>query len=299
MKDQPYGPQAGWILLIMCAAIAFGATPIFVKRLIEIGTPPELIAFYRYVVTALVLLPFLSLRLSRVRATSLGLVAGVAMGLGWIGYVTSLSKVPVAVAGIYYLSYPLFAILFALALTTHRPGVRGALAVVMIIAAGWVAMTPGLAAVLTPEMVLMGLGAPIAFGFAIAVAIGWLGPLNPLQRLGSVALGATLALAAFVLWQQPDPKIFLPTTAILMPVLGVGLLTALLPSMIYVIGAPRIGPVRAATAGLLELPAMAMFAWWLFQEEIAERQIAAVVLIMLSTLVIALSRAPKGRPPAA
>ncbi|MEM8977815.1 MAG: DMT family transporter, partial [Pseudomonadota bacterium] len=256
-NEQPYGPQGIWILLIILAAIAFGATPVFVRHLTEAGTPPEMIAFYRYALTALVLLPFMSLRLDRLGATVLGLLAGAAIGLGWIGYVLVLGKTKIAVAGIYYMTYPLFAMLFALALTGHRPGLRGSLAVVMILVAAWIALTPGLLAAITLDMILMGLAAPVAFGFAIAVALGWLGILNPLQKIGSVALGASLALAAMVLWQSPDPKIFIAPGTDWANVLGLAALSALIPSLIYAIAAPRIGAIRTATAGALELPAMA------------------------------------------
>ncbi|WP_419739418.1 EamA family transporter [Ruegeria sp.] len=42
-----------------------------------------------------------------------GLSAGALMGLGWIGYVAALEKLPASTVGVLYMTYPVFTLVIA------------------------------------------------------------------------------------------------------------------------------------------------------------------------------------------
>lgn len=293
MSERPYGPQAIWILAVLLASICFGLVPVFARWLGAAGVAPELIAFYRFPVIAILLLPAFRLRGGSLRATGMGMLAGAAMGLGWIGYVMTLERTSVATAGVLYLTYPLFTMVFALVLLRQRPGLMGILAAAMVAGAGWLVVAPGEAGALTLDIVALGLVAPASFGFGITVLTGWLGALNPLHRMGAVALGACVGLAPLVA-QHPVAEI-VPGPDTLPIVAGIAICTALVPGLIYVIAAPRIGALKTAVAGSIELPTMFVLGWWVFAETLTDRQMAAGAMVVAAIIVISLSRTVRVR----
>ncbi|MEM1161878.1 MAG: DMT family transporter [Pseudomonadota bacterium] len=296
MRDRSIGPQGLWILLVMVASVGFGLTPVFVRWLDLGGVDAPLIAFYRYAFTAVLLLPFLGLGPRSFRLTLLGIGVGVVMGFGWIGYIRLLEQTSVATAGVFYLSYPLFTLIFALILLRQVPGLNMLLAAILVLAAGYMIATPRMLNTLTPELVLTALAAPASFGLGITVLTGWLVGLNPLQRLACVPLGAALGLLPMVLMDRA-PEALLPTPELWPTVLGLALVTALLPQFVYVVAAPRVGAGRAAIAGSIELPVMMVLGLLIFMEEPSEREIIAGALVVLAVVIAGFSRQPNGRPP--
>ncbi|MEM7056790.1 MAG: DMT family transporter [Pseudomonadota bacterium] len=296
--DQPYGPQGIGILLVLIAAIGCGATPVFTKWLIATGAPFEVISFYRFVITAALMLPFLSLKPETFSAIAMALLAGAAMGLGWTGYAMLLTKTTIVTAGIVYFAYPFFTLIFALIMIGWTPSVRGSMAALLVIGAVIVALQPVFLITLSWQSTLVALAAPLSFGFAAVVTAGWLQSLNPLQRLGSVTLGACIGVLPLVLLRHP-PEILIPAGDQIALIIGLGAGAALIPSFIYVVAAPRIGALKAAIAGSIELPTMAFFGWWVFQETPIDHEYAAGALVIVAIILVAMSRLPKGRPPAA
>ena len=296
--DRPYGPQGIGVLLIMIAAIDFGAAPVFTKWLISTGAPVEVISFYRFVIAAVLLLPFIGLHPGTFGALIMGLLAGAAMGLGWIGFATLLTEATILTVGIIYLGYPLFVLITALIMLGIVPGVRGSMAACLVIGAFAVALKQIFLVDLTWQVTLIGLAAPLSFGFAAVVSTGWLQVLNPLQRLSSVTLGACLGVLPLILMRYPA-DVLVPAADQWALVIGLGAGTALIPSFIYAVAAPRIGAIKTAISGSLELPTMAFFGWWVFQETPGDYEYAAAGLIILAIILISLSQLPRNRPPAA
>jgi drug/metabolite transporter (DMT)-like permease len=100
-------------LAVALSAVCFGLTPLFARELQATGAGPATIALYRYVFAAALLWPLLPLAPGKRRQGALLGLAGLMMGLGWIGYLEAVKAAPVSAAGVVYMSYPLFAILFA------------------------------------------------------------------------------------------------------------------------------------------------------------------------------------------
>ncbi len=282
-------------LAVALTAILFGLVPLFARELQAEGVGAASIALSRYVLSAAVLLPFLPLaRAKRGEGLLLG-VAGMAMGLGWIGYLQAIESGPIAAAGVIYMSYPLFCLAFAWLLLGQRPTGRAVLAGLMILlAAGLLLDTGGLAPGAALAL-LWSLPAPASFGFIILVLCALTPNLTPLEKLAAGMTGSTLGLAPMALMQ--DAGAMLPQTAEGWAwIAGLGLVTALLPQLIYTIAAPRLGAARASAAGSFELPTMLAIGWIAFGETVGLRGAVASGLVLAA---IALSPAIRPAQPVA
>lgn len=295
--DAPRGPafSAGAATLAVVAAAAmFGTLPFFARTLQAEGMAPPAIAFFRFALTAIVLLPLLRPR----RATLWGLAGGVGMGLGWIGFVESLAVMSVAEAGVLFMTYPFFAILLGALAFGERLSAKGVLAAAMILGAAALATPLGDGA--RPGLVgavLFALAAPAAYGLLINIIAHRVNVLAPLAAVGTIALGAVLGLLPLMLTLTPVEVV--PQSAYGLLVLAAfSLVTALLPQLLMTTFAPVIGATRTAIAGSAELIAMFLVGVAAFGEALGGRHIAAGALV-IAAIVVAAGRA-KGaasRPP--
>lgn len=234
---------------IIGTAVAYGAASFFVRRLTDSGMPAETVALARFAITALVLGRFIRLDPPHRGATAWGLGSGAAMALGWIAFVRAVEGGSVATAGVVYMTYPLFAMLALAVLFAVRPSPRQV--------GGGVLVVVGAAAALGPAggIPWISIAAPATFGIATAVLTERLTTLDPFERLGSVAAGATAALLPIVALRAPHEM--LPSQLdewMWIVALGVG--SALVPMLVYAAAAPRVGAARASVAGSVELPVM-------------------------------------------
>lgn len=299
MTDAPAGdPAPDWVGVggVMLAAVGFGLVPVFVRWLGATGMDPAAIAFWRYSVTALVALPWLRLTGDRFGPSGMGLMAGIAMGLGWIGYVVAVERTTIASAGVLYMTYPVFTLVFAFLLLRQRPGPRALIAAALVLLAA-VISTPGPLEGLGAPDILLALAAPCSFGFAITVLAGWLSRITAMERLAVVPLGACFGLA-FIVTDLPAERV-IPAWEEVPLVLALSVVTSLVPSWLYVVSAPRIGASATATAGAIELPTMFALGWLVFGEALGVAQFAAGALVVGAILLVSISRQPKTRPPAA
>ena len=268
-------------LMVLLASIGFGLVPLFARELTAIGLASSAIAFIRYGMVAILLLPFLNLTGPKRSATLYAIGAGAAMGLGWIGYLEAVKVASVAAAGVIYMSYPLFALLFAWLLLGQRPSPRALFAGSLIVAAAALALNPTVLGKQAIGALLLSLSAPMTFGLGIAILTGKLWVLAPLERMAGATLGGTVGLVpilASLAWEQ-----LFPTTLVGWGWIGAFiLLSALLPQLLYVIAAPKVGAGRAAVAGSIELPTMFLLGWFAFGEAIGPAEVMAGLLVLLA-----------------
>jgi len=262
------------------AAASLGLASIFVRQLDDAGLSPASLAFFRYAFTAMVLLPFVNLS-PRLRLSTLwGLLGGAVLGIGWVSYAHTLSRIDLGTNGVAYMTFPIFS-LAASRVVFGRPIDRRALAgAALVVAAATFALQPGSAPGITPVLLL----APAAFGFSISILTERLGPLDPFERLSAVALGASAGLAPVVL-SLPAGEV-LPST---LPnwgwLIGLGVVCGLVPMWIYGAAAPRVGGARTSAAGAIELPTMFVVGLVVFGEEIRFEHVVAGALIMMSIII--------------
>ena len=274
-------------LAVGMAAVCFGSVPYFAKTLTDAGMVAPAIAFYRYLLVAVVLSPFLLLGTKTRSATAWGALAGAAMGLGWTGFVKSIALIPVATAGIVYMSYPVFTLVIAWLWFRQPVTARSSASAAMILIASLLVSAPT-RPLLDGEStgLLFAFVAPVTFAFAIHVIASKLDGIPPLSRVASLAFGAAIALLPLVL-SFPASDVLPSSASGWWQIAGIGLVTALIPQLLYVGNAPLIGATKSAMLGGLELPTMILIGWLAFDETLGPLQLAAAALVLLA---IALTR---------
>ena len=283
-------------MVLGASAVLFGLTPLFARALQADGMSDAAIALSRFVFTALCLWPFLP-RAREKRGEALLLFgAGVAMGAGWIGWLEAIRSAPVAAAGVVYMSYPLFTVLFAWLVAGLPPGRRAVAAAALVLAAAALLLRPGALAPEAFAALLWSLPAPVTFGFIIVALTALTPRLRTLEKMACGLGGAALGLAPVAALGAGGALVpgSLEGWALLVA-LGVG--TAFLPQLGYTLAAPRVGPARAAATGAVELPTMIAIGWLSFGETVGVREIAAAALVIAAIFLAPAVRAERaGRP---
>lgn len=290
-ESRPAVPYPVAVMGVFFASICFGLVPYFSRGLTEQGVAPYAVAFYRYIVAAVVLCPLLFTHRKAWREIVWGLSAGAVMGLGWIGYVTALKTLPASTVGVLYMTYPVFTIIIARALFADAPTRRASIASGLIVLAAIIAGSPASVPIEQLPLLVMSLAAPCGFGFGICVLVHKLSRIAPLARIASVSVGSILGLAPLVL--RSDIAELLPgNRSDWLLIVGIGLITALVPQLIYTVCSPVIGTSRTAVVGSVELPTMFAVGIFAFGEAITSPQAIACALVLGA---IAITRSRKTR----
>lgn len=276
---------------VLFASICFGFVPYFSRGLTDQGLAPYAVAFYRYIFAAIVLLPVLLRHRSKWREILWGMIAGAVMGLGWVGYVAALETVPASTLGVLYMTYPVFTIAIAWALFGDHPTGRSLVAAGLIVIAAIIAGSPASVPLDQVATLLVSLAAPLGFGFGISVLVHRLSRIAPLARIASVSLGSVIGLA---------PLIISSEVVEILPrggkdwslIIGIGLVTALVPQLVYTVCSPIIGASRTAVVGSIELPTMFVVGVLAFGEVITAAHAIACVLV-LGAIVLTQSRSTR------
>lgn len=269
---------------VLFASVCFGIVPYFSRNLTDQGLAPHAVAFYRYVIAAVILFPAFLSQLKAWRELVWGLCAGAAMGLGWIGYVTAVETIPASTVGVLYMTYPVFTVVIAWALFAETPSRRALIASSLIILAAVIAGNPSAVPSNQLATLAISLAAPLGFGFGICVLVHRLSRIPPLARIASVSLGSVLALA---------PLVATSTSAEILPkdfdtwmlILGIAVLSALVPQLIYTVSSPIIGASRTAVIGSVELPTMFLVSIFAFGENLTFSQFIACALVVIAIIV--------------
>lgn len=279
-RDHPHLFGSGLATLaVIAASVGFGLVPYFARTLTAEGMAPHAIAFFRYAFAAIVLLPFVWLARAQWAPIVWGLVAGVGMGVGWVGYVRAVEIAPVSTVGVLYMTYPVFTLLIAWLMFGDAPGRRAVLASLMIVAAAALATSPGAITADQVPALALSLAAPLGFGFGINVLVHKLTVLTPVVRIACVSLGSVLGLLPLMA-ATPVAALFPVTASGWWLVAGIAFGSALVPQLLYTVAAPVVGTARAAIAGSFELPTMFLIGWFAFAEPVGTGQWVACAIVI-------------------
>jgi len=271
--------------LVVMACFCFGTIPYFARSLIEAGMASWAVAFYRYGLSALILLPLLLRVPAALRRTAAwGIASGISVGLGWVGYVSALQSVPVSTVGVLYMTYPVFTLLVGWLWFRDTPSKRAMSAALMVVIAAVLASSPAAVDPRHWPAMLLSLSAPISFGFGINVLVHKLTPLRALSRVSCFSAGASLSLLPLMLTSAPG-SVLPQTLDGWWLIAGLAFGTALLPQLLYTQFAPMIGAARSAVAGSVELPTMFLVSALLLGEAIGGWQWLACLLVTLAILI--------------
>jgi drug/metabolite transporter (DMT)-like permease len=275
------GPTAATMAIVATSFATAGAS-FFIRRLTDAGVTPVTVAFARFALTAIVLGRFVRFDPGHRTATSWGLASGAGMAVGWIAYVHAVDEGTVAGAGVVYMTYPLFAMLALATLFRVRPSSRQVAGGVLVLAGAAVALGP------SGSIPWLAVVAPATFGLSIAVLTERLGVLDPFERLGSVATGASLALLPIVA-TRPIDELLPERVGSWVWIIGLGIGSALVPMLVYAAAAPRVGAARAAVAGSFELPVMIVVGL-LLGEAVGRSQWLGAITICVAVVLTATTR---------
>jgi drug/metabolite transporter (DMT)-like permease len=267
---------------LVAGALLFGLTAFFGRALGDAGLAGPAIAFWRFGFAAVVLAPVLLGSGIGLRPFLYAIGGGAALGLGWIGFVEALRTLAVAEVAVLFMTYPFFTMLFAAVLFRERPTGRAVLAAALVLLAAVVAVRPG--AITAGGAVFLGLAAPAAYGFLLNILARKLTGAPPLAAVAAVALGAVIGAAPLL----PGVPLaaFLPSDpAVWAMLVAAGVLTAIVPQLLYVRFAPRVGAVRTAVAGSAELPSQILCGVVAFGEPFTLAQAAGAVLVIIAILI--------------
>ncbi|MGD2042339.1 MAG: EamA family transporter [Acidimicrobiia bacterium] len=270
--------------IIAISAVGFGLIPFFARGLTDAGMASSAVTFYRWGLSAALTLPFLRLTRKKLVPLAWGLGAGLGLGLGWMAYVEALAVIPVSTVGVIYMSYPVFALLAGWLVFSRRPGRRSMFGAGMVALAAFVALSPAALGSVDIGALALAFAAPLSFGFAITVLTERLNRLEPLERISAVGLGAVAAVSPMFL-SLPKAEMVPTAPGGWWLVLGMAILTSLLPKLGYTLAAPFVGTGRTATAGAIELPTIFLVGWLAFGESLGWAQIAAAALILAAVLL--------------
>ena len=213
------------------------------------------------------------------------------MGLGWIGYAYALETAPVSTVGVLYMTYPVFTLVIAWALFRDSPSRRAVTASMLIVLAATLASSPAAVSLEQLPTLAISLAAPFSFGFAICVLVHRLSDLPPLARIASVSLGSMAGLIPLIA-SSAAPEVLPKGATDWLLIVGIGLVTAFIPQLVYTVCAPIIGTVRTALLGAIELPTMFFVGLFLFGERISIAQSLACVIVV-SAIVFSGSKVTK------
>ena len=271
-------------LIIILTAVCFGLVPWFARELLDQGIASAAIAFYRYFLTTLLFFAVLRFRGPLKKECLWAVASGACVGLGWISYVEALKVVPISSASVIYMTYPLFTLMASWVLIRNVPNKRSIAGGMLILIASIIAFTPEGMSDAETRALLIAFLAPLAFGLSISVLTDKLHNLSPLQRLAGFTTGASLGLLPLIVNLNFDQVV--PTEPGLWKyILGLALLTALVPQYLYSTLAPMIGPARSAMAGSVELPTMFIIGFMVFGESISFVQIISGLLVMTAIVI--------------
>ena len=277
-------------VMVILACIAFGTVPFFVKGLTQAGVKTEYIPLYRYLVSALVFLPTLIMAFQGKSKTILwGLASGSILGVGWISYVEALKLVPVSTAGVIYMTYPIFTLLVARIWLKEIPQIKAIIACILIVIAAMMTMSDARLGSNHLWALMLSLFAPFCFGLSINILVTKLKDIAPMARVASTAIGALIGLL-LIIAPQGFGGIVPASSQGLYLAIGIAVITATIPQLMYATFAPVIGSAKSAIAGSIELPTMFMVGWLAFGETINTIQWLSGILI-----IVAISMTPTAR----
>ncbi|MFN0114783.1 MAG: DMT family transporter [Paracoccaceae bacterium] len=273
------------VLMLALSMVGFGLVPLFARRMTDAGLAPAAVSMFRYMLPALVFLPFLKLRGQAGRTTLWGFSSGLLVTFGWVGYVKSLTMIPVPVAGVLYMTYPLFTLAVGWAVFRDRPHPLSILAgAIILAAAALVSDFGGAGGRIAPEAVLLALAAPASFGLGINVLARKMVAIPMPSRIAAFSSGSTLGLLP-VIATIPLARVIPPDLTGWLNVAGLTFLTAFLPQILYNTYVPKVGAAKSGAVGALELPTMFAVGWLFLGDAVGPREAVAGALVLAAILL--------------
>lgn len=296
------GPLYAYTLYLLGSA--FMASNAVIGRAAAQVVPPVGLAFWRWLIAFLIVLPFAWSGLVRHRRVLLAgwrrFLALGALGMGVCGAIVyiGLQDTSATNAGLIYATSPVL-ILAITALALKEPvtprqvaGIALALAgVLVILTRGRLEALLGFAFNRGDLLVLAGAVAWAVYTVLLRRSGG--APLPVVTQFAANALSGVLVLAPFYAWETLGGRPVVPTWETAVRIGGVALVASVLAFLAYQKTIALLGPSRAGTALYVSPVWVALLAWVLLGEGLELFHLAGVALIFPGVLLATLPAAPK------
>jgi drug/metabolite transporter (DMT)-like permease len=268
-------------LFIITAAIGFGLNPMLAQLLMGDGLSPQIVTLYRFLLPALVLMPWLRLKRTEYKEGLVMFAFGMANGVAMLAYFSALSQIPVTQAIFIYYSYPVISLLVGWGLYGKKPATNHMISAGLIIIAASLVFQPQRLDAGQWLPTLSCFLAPLVFALTIHYWSQPRKPLAPLQRMRCGLLGHMLVLVPLAIISQPT--VWLPQSNVgYVWVIALAGLATSLPQLLFTMGAPKVGAEKTSIAGALELVVALIGGTIVLGNGLDHSQIVAMVLILMA-----------------
>lgn len=269
---------------VLLAACFYGLNPFFAQRLFQDGVGAEIVSLYRFILPALFFIFCLRSPKENRAEVFRSLILGVASGVSIFGYFHALETIPATTAILIYYSYPFFSVLIGWCFFKHAPSQNTLVSAALILIAVSLTIRPES----LPEGVWLSVFACFLAPLAVATQVQYLS--NPKQKIPTrsrvawITIGHVLVLLPIAIWLEPAqilPASLMGTFALL----GISLLAAALPQILFMMGAPKCCADKNALTGALELVIALITGAILLGDHLTRLELTAIVLIVLALLI--------------
>ena len=280
-------------LFIITAAIGFGLNPMLALLLMGDGLNPQLVTPYRFLLPALVLMPWLRIKKSEYTEGLIMFAFGMANGVAMLAYFSALSQIPVAQAIFIYYSYPVISLLVGWGLYGKQPTINHVISAGLIIISASLVFQPQQLEARQWLSTLSCFLAPLVFSLTIHYWSQPRKPLEPLQRMRCGLLGHMVVLIPLAIISQPVTWLPQSNVGYIWVIALAGLATSL-PQFLFTLGAPKVGAEKTSIAGALELVIALICGTVALGNGLNHSQIVAMILILMAMQI----RQPNNLTPA-
>ncbi|MEH6648886.1 MAG: DMT family transporter [Motiliproteus sp.] len=270
--------------LVLMAAFFYGLNPLFAQLLFKEGLGAEMVSLYRFILPAMFFAFFLRTPRQNWLEAGRTLLLGIASGVAIFGYFHALETIPAATAILIYYSYPVFSVLIGWVVFGRAPSQNALISAALIAIAASLTVRPEV----LPADALLSVAACFLAPLAVATQVQYLS--NPRKsipttnRMAWITVGHILVLLPIAMWIAPVHVLPMSLTGIL-AVLGIALLAAAIPQVLFMVGAPRSCADKNALTGTLELVVALLTGAILLGEDLDRLEMTAMVLIVLALFI--------------
>ena len=280
------------ILLVAAGAVAYGLLPVPLEilRAEDVGSGSSLLV--RYGVSIAVLGAWVAWRRPARRDSGAAFLAGLGLGSGTIFLFEGYARLPSSTAILVFYTYPAFTLVLARLLLGTPVERRMVLAIVSVLVAAGLILSPGNLGETSPIPVLITFGAPLGYGLYLAFLGKASSGADTGWRTFVVSIAACLVTVAWhaasesgVAWPASQDG--------WLSLAFVGFGTGVVATCLVVAGTSMAGSSRSAVAGSSELVTVLLVGWLVFGEAVRAEALVGAVLI-LAAILVSLPRPPRG-----
>lgn len=274
------------IVTAALGALGFGLMPIFAKIAFESGVGPVSLMVWRYGVASLIGLLY-CIEFVRLGRQVIGpLLAGALFGGVNVFYFYGLQHLPVALTGIIFFSFPLFAILFEVLFFRVSFTLKKSVSLLFILAATLMSFSFESMGGLDVIWIALTFISPAGYGLFLVLSSRFLAKSTVTQRMPGIYFGALFVMMLTSLFLHGS--IEWPNSANgLIACLLIGVVSTVGALTLTMIGLKLAGSFRTSVAGASEIfVCVAVGGFW-FHEPIHIAQWIGAALIFLANLNLA------------